>query len=110
MGMNFIADQSALRLNQPSISSVLAILEWDKADIKECLKQALARTGRDDEGCGLRAHFMPVKALKASQGWQWLLWEKTLSSREQEKWALLSRVFCALQLVSAMSATGIAKA
>lgn len=35
---------------------------------------------------------------------------KSLSSGEQEKWALLSRVFCALQLIPAMSATGIAKA
>lgn len=35
---------------------------------------------------------------------------KTLSSGKQEKRTLLSRVFCALQLVPAMSATGIAKA
>ena len=32
------------------------------------------------------------------------------SPGEQEKRALLSRVFCALQLVPAMSTTGIAKA
>lgn len=63
----------------------------------------LARAGRDDEGCGLGALFMPIKALKG-------LGVGKTSSGEEEKWALLSMVFCALQLVPATSATGTAKA